>query len=1092
MTSTSADQSASYAANAMHGSPFHYSDEFSQESILQLMATDAALQGSLFPPMTDTSVFSTSSPSAYQSLFSPSTSYSRSWDNGRDEDRSMQSSNHDWSIEGSHLQTNNVAGCFTSASPSTSYSSRLLSSDLSFEDSHLDSPHYSPSQIDPSLPGIGTSASSSSPKSILSLQDDLSMSNDLSTLQGGAEGDRAQAGHDEEKKKHLRRQGVTCDQCRSKHLRCVDGKKVDKVGEKTRCERCHVKGLDCHRSYAQPSRRYPRPSRTGKRIEQARQIHGTLAMERRHLSPQVLLRLQSELASVSPSLDTLLTNRVMAGSVSLRLLTCFFATAHMQMPIVDFHNFSARYNFSRGDCRVMAVMANGGDPEQSIPSAKQSAPGLSSTCSPFGASAVQSRQKSTLATPESSEALIAVMHAWAALYTDMPVAFGGDVRDHPEFQFPGQSGGNCLTGTRRSLANSSCEVKRKPSDPVVGAAGNVRRTKRKQGVACDTCRLRRLRCDKLERFEGMSCSRCEDKRINCTDEYIQSQRRKGEKKGKECSREGEEEEGEEGEEGVVGSAPSLAKTVYSTEQILSEASLEQKSWAQQSASMHSDIRLDDGRRWTVYGKARQPFFQALVQKATEVVSKYRLMEEPSVEGIQALMLLAQVLELCEERGGDKFAKAATDHITALGLESNHQVDEGDQKAVEEILGNMQKRRLWCCVWTWDAIVSGLYKQKPSFKADRPLVIRGKNEIVQPGKGEAEEASNRRLDGASLGASKRRSQGTVSSGRSTELNGEMGLSFCILALMQVGALSRFSSMHINDVASSRSLLSGQCPDMDKLTKACQALWKSTDSLLLFFDQCSLKARKNMDNLQPFEPLGWIATIKLAGVMLELGTFRTLKDQVDLALRASINVDDTGTRTEEQVRQLHALKNLFAQSQKRTLTSCRKIVKLVEFLLKKNVFRMGGLILRQMLPLTQFLAMMPCEFVAVKNAPLYHAFLPKQQQQQQTNVSLSELSETSALDSDHAVDPRTLHKHTASQAWNNEKNATISEEEAESDVRKKGHVPEHIFTSQLETFDSARKRREVDICLGAMAQLGYAWPMVDDEIAKIEATMNAQGL
>ncbi len=59
-----------------------------------------------------------------------------------------------------------------------------------------------------------------------------------------------------------------------------------------------------------------------------------------------------------------------------------------------------------------------------------------------------------------------------------------------------------------------------------GSKAGSKRPKRKQGVACDTCRLRRVRCDVTERPEGMGCSRCEDKRIKCTDTYIQTKRAK--------------------------------------------------------------------------------------------------------------------------------------------------------------------------------------------------------------------------------------------------------------------------------------------------------------------------------------------------------------------------------------------------------------------------------------------------------------------------------------------------------------------------------------------------------------------------------------
>lgn len=90
------------------------------------------------------------------------------------------------------------------------------------------------------------------------------------------------------REKASRRQGVTCDQCRDKHLRCdlaeclVDSANAARDADfgmgpsamrsigQPQCSRCYEKGLRCTKTNAPPSRRYPRPSRTGKRIEQAR------------------------------------------------------------------------------------------------------------------------------------------------------------------------------------------------------------------------------------------------------------------------------------------------------------------------------------------------------------------------------------------------------------------------------------------------------------------------------------------------------------------------------------------------------------------------------------------------------------------------------------------------------------------------------------------------------------------------------------------------------------------------------------------------------------------------------------------------------
>lgn len=894
-----------------------------------------------------------------------------------------------------------------------------------------------------------------------------------------------------EKKRIQKRQtGSTCNNCRSKHIRCVYATNVDEKKEaqdtKRRCERCTEKNLNCARDYAPPSRRYPRPSRTGKRIEQARMIHGTLPggsispIWQNRLTPQMLLHGRPELFSNAASCNNQLTNKVMGGSVSLRLLTCFFATAHMQMPIVDFHNFSARYNFSQGDCRIMAIMANGGD-ASGIPSAKQSAPGLSSTGWPCNV-ASKTSQKSTLATAGSSEALITVMHAWAALYTDLPIAFGP-----APFSLNFKTE---VTGEERETKVQS-HVQPTPSTQqpstissklVMGSNGKWRRPKRKQGVACDSCKLRRLRCDKLERPEGMGCSRCEDKSIVCTDEYIQSKRKKTEprKGGKEDVTAREEEE-EEKEEGLVGSAPSLSRdvtTILNGKQ-KEASSRQQDSWLEEGFRLPGGYSFGRGREALIFGKARQPFFQALLLKSINLVEKHSLQREPSVEGIQVLMLLAMLMDLAGRRDGDTFARSAAAHITTLGLESNYEVDESDRKGIESILGHMQMRRLWYCVWTRDAIVSGLHRKKPHFEAERALGIKGKqsgrSSQANPGKGTSHNTSEIGING--------------SSNNNSELNGEMGLSFSILALMQVGALSRFMAKHIDNTdritVSEYSDAVPSFVNLQKVTRACHALWKSIDSLLLFFDQCSLTARNNMDNLQPFQPLGWIATIKIAGAMLELATFRTLAERLQQA-SIHFHMSRDSITLEDQL-QVQNLKELLESSRRRTLISCRRIAKLVEFLLAKNVFQTGGILLRQLLPVTHFLAKMP-----PVNRPLDTMSIEEPQQHQQMELYNAMFQNNSP--SHHSIDPKALLNHSLNSGSNTSQGDSTKqrqeEDKEEEEESKEGHIPESIFTGQLEPFDAIRKRREVEFCLEALAQMGYAWPTIGDEIASIEEIMKSQ--
>lgn len=981
----------------------------------------------------------------------------------------------------------------------------------------------------------------------------------------------------ESKQKAPRRQGVTCDHCRSKHIRCVPAQAS--TSKEERCQRCVEKSLDCTRTYQPPSRRYPRPSRTGKRIEMARMLHGTVygtatqpSSVARGPQSAFSLLLQPAMPHVS---NTSLYMDVLTGSTSLRLLTCFFATAHMQMPIVDFHNFSARYNFARGDCRIMSIMARGGDDAQKIPAARQSAPGINTTTWPPTLPAKSSDAHSTLSTPGTTEALIAAMHAWAALYTDMPIAFGSaaawlalrEQKDDQQYAFS-----NTGTSAKRS----------QPQEPLLssgtGPNGKTRRLKRKQGVACDTCRLRRLRCDKLERPEGTGCTRCEDKRIVCTDDYIQSKRKKLAGQGQEETNEvtewweADDDELTDAkfvstdlpttslspldEHDVVGSSPVHARDVPRGSGPASwSASQEQTQWIDEGPRLPGSYRFGHAREMLVYGTARQSFFQSLLQRAIGLVHKHKLIEQPSIEAIQAMMILVQVMDTSESRKESAreseaglFYAASCHHTRVLGLESTDEVDEQDRHAVEQLLGAMQRKRLWCCVWTRDAIISGLFRRSPTFQAERALGIRGArgrhNATSSPGPPTASSAPQSSIATVKIlvsGAhqdpfSKVQMPASPSNpGPSSELNGEMGLSFSILALMQIGALSRFLGKHLDNIdvtpdldtlmSSSLGLsgLDARIPmggnasllppamrfpmlptqaELRKLMRACHALWKSIDALLLFFDKCALAAQHNMDTLHPFNPLGWIATIKVAGAMLDLCSFRILSERLQLAqtylgaIRASsLPTSDPSERQDEDSRVMQ-LQTLQHMSQRRTLRGCRRIAKLTEHLLSKRVFHTGGAILRHLVLVAQYLARSPSEVSFDGELVMDSLSAPSPDSMAAPSSSAGGFgidprsvfgggggNDSSSIVPDAAGATATASSPTGSAP------AAAAAAAAGASASSDRSVPAALFSADLEPFTLARKQHEVAVCLEAVAQLGYAWPGMDMEISLIEEMLRA---
>ncbi|GAA5955819.1 hypothetical protein JCM21900_001724 [Sporobolomyces salmonicolor] len=72
-------------------------------------------------------------------------------------------------------------------------------------------------------------------------------------------------------------------------------------------------------------------------------------------------------------------------------------------------------------------------------------------------------------------------------------------------------------------AEGSKGAKRTHAQIKLDKDGNPKK-KRKQLVACDSCRLRRVKCDKAEQ-NGGACSECVKKKITCTDTYVKNKPR---------------------------------------------------------------------------------------------------------------------------------------------------------------------------------------------------------------------------------------------------------------------------------------------------------------------------------------------------------------------------------------------------------------------------------------------------------------------------------------------------------------------------------------------------------------------------------------
>lgn len=861
--------------------------------------------------------------------------------------------------------------------------------------------------------------------------------------------------------KSERRLGITCEPCKEKHLKCdlaektADLKKASGSSsskQQSQCTRCQEKDLKCTRSTAVPSRRFSRPSRTGKRIEQARQIHGSVSSNGAAPDNASMPNDPNQSSMTFPGLqsiqstDNRLSSAVMSGAVSLRLLTCFFTQCHQHMPIVDFASFSSRYNSARGDARAMSIMLSGGSAKEDIPSLPMRVPGLAFTTWPKSG-------ESTISTPGTSETLIAVMHAWAAHYTDLPLAFGPAARELGLLDGP-----PTLT---RTVSSSTHTTTRADSDGDEGSPGEdgpqlpaSKRPKRRQGVGvCDSCRLRRLRCDLIERKDGMACTRCQDKKIVCTDEYIQEKRKKNEAK----RRREQEKRRKSVSASVDGAATSDGEHASMAAGPSNQLGDNPDPQAWTEVPGQPDVMAGSSKYPSLvpFGQARQPFCHELLTKAVVLVHKHQLLHKPSVEAVQALVLLVQLFYLVDPNFSSELTQAAASHMRLMGLQSIDEVDETDRKAVENLFILLQSKRVWCSSWTGDAISSCIFRIVPNFSEDKAIRV---------------------------GAGKK-DQGTGNAGPPPELSPEMGLSWSVMALMQIGVLARFVTKHIDGIVGpdllppqDRFPMLPTAVENRKLRKACEAVWKSNDALMTFFDRCTLKAWTQMEALKIFQPKSWIAACKSTSTMITLNIYRILGERHRLnALRLDGISKAHGSQviSAEDRAQSQALRELFESSCIRALLSCRRMARLVAKLLQKPdlTFQTGGIFLRQIFAIAQYLARTPIEEAS-----------PTSPTKTDSTGAAGRLPSSSPAPGNAAVDPRNVSSTAVPPTGMFIPNVKPDQQEAPSDLYSLAFG----FDAPLPPFTAEQRKKEVESCLVALDQLGFAWAM-EDEIESVKSIL-----
>jgi hypothetical protein len=322
---------------------------------------------------------------------------------------------------------------------------------------------------------------------------------------------------------------------------------------------------------------------------------------------------------------------------------------------------------------------------------------------------------------------------------------------------------------------------------------------------------------------------------------------------------------------------------------------------------------------------------------------------------------------------------------------------------------------------------------------------------------------------------------------------MGLSFSVMAMMQIGVLARFVTKHVDGIAGP-TLLPPQerfpmlptSADNKKLSKACHAIWKSNEALIAFFDRCTLKSWRQMEALKIFQPKSWIAAVKITSAMIMLSVYRILGERHRLNtdyLSAVSRAHGAHVISAEDVNQSRQLKELFQQSSQRALLSCRRVARLVEKLLQKPslTFQTGGIFQRQMFAIAQFLARTELE---------KPAFGTESGADGASGSSSAAGRGFRAVDasppppSKAHVDPRSLSMHATGTF------IPVVQPEPYNPSPSDLYDLALDFDAPLPVYDAEARRREVAACVEGLDQLGFAWPM-EEELESVNNIVRGHG-
>ncbi|WFD24035.1 hypothetical protein MEQU1_002732 [Malassezia equina] len=286
------------------------------------------------------------------------------------------------------------------------------------------------------------------------------------------------------------------------------------------------------------------------------------------------------------------------------------------------------------------------------------------------------------ATPETVETLLTTICAWGSQHIVLPF----ETLDMSVFEPMGHT--SLLDAAQNDPElGFRCTAPTGTPATVLPEPGSTKRQKRRQGVACDTCRLRRVRCDLMEQPPGVkACSRCRVKQIVCTDRYIQWRRGRDMMKNAGASR----------------SMPGVQLLPHREEFV-------------QLNELPSSIRSLSQQELIDYGVSREAVYNHFVRRALILVHRHNIVNSCTIQGTIVLTMLASLLDYTRPKMAYESQRVASQHVMSLFRRS-----EFDLGCVLQCLplsdqfARLSGNRLPQSTWVYDAVSNVSYLRKPHF------------------------------------------------------------------------------------------------------------------------------------------------------------------------------------------------------------------------------------------------------------------------------------------------------------------------------------------------------------------------------------------